>query len=77
MSYVNLISWLFPTTESPRFIRGTSTLLGLAVAMAALICINSMYLIYMNRKKSSHISQGQDNEVLGEGDLRLDFKYIW
>lgn len=71
-----LSTWLFPTTERPRFIRGTTTLLVLTLVMAALITCNSLYLFYMNKKKAKAIREGQDSEVFGKGDLRLDFKYM-
>lgn len=71
-----LSTWLFPTTEGPRYLKGTRILLGLTVAMIALIITNSLYLFTMNKKKAKAIKEGQHPEVFGKGDLRTDFKYM-
>ncbi|KAK9898406.1 MFS general substrate transporter [Cystobasidium minutum MCA 4210] len=71
-----LSTWLFPTTERPRYLRGTRTLLALACIMAGLIVCNILYLSYMNKKKAKLIREGQDDEYLGNGDKRLTFKYM-
>jgi len=69
-------TWLFPTTQGPRYVKGTSILTAMAALMVFLIICNMVYLTYMNKKKANLKSRGEDNEVLGEGDLRLDFKYM-
>lgn len=71
-----LSTWLFPTTDAPRYIKGTSILLGLACVMAILIVLNFLYLTAMNRKKATARAQGRDNFCFGDDDRRLDFEYI-
>jgi hypothetical protein len=70
------LSFYSPTTERPRYIKGTSTLLGLAVVMGLLILCNMAYLGFMNKKKAKAIREGLDDDHIGEGDLRLNFKYM-
>lgn len=75
---------MFPTTESPRFRRGTGILLGLSSAMAVFAIINSLYLYFANKKKDRELaSRGTDaegkplrNEYDGVGDVSPHFKYI-
>jgi len=71
-----LSTWLFPTTERPRYIRGTSTLLGLTVAMIALILTNSLWLWNENRRKRKAADQGHSDEHFGIGDRKISFKYM-
>jgi hypothetical protein len=72
---------MFPTTEAPRFQRGTSILLGVSVAQAVFAAINSAYLYFQNKKKDKLIAereQGGGSASLydGVGDRSLGFKYI-
>lgn len=73
---------MFPTTESPRFQRGTSILLGVASAQAVFAVINSTYLYFENKKKDRLLAEREQGGGLGDGsfhgvgDRSLGFKYI-
>jgi hypothetical protein len=72
---------MFPTTESPRFQRGTSILLGVSSALAAFAAMNSAYLFFENKKKERLLREraesGEDVRAYdGVGNRSLGFKYI-
>jgi hypothetical protein len=71
---------MFPTTESPRFQRGTSILLGVSAAQAVFAAMNTAYLHFQNKKKERLLAeraQGSGAEVYdGTGNRSLGFKYI-
>jgi hypothetical protein len=73
--------WMFPTTEAPRFQRGTSILLGVASAQAVFAIINSAYLYSQNKRKERLLAKreqsgGAGSLYEGVGDRSLGFKYI-
>lgn len=65
-----LSTWLFPTTDAPRYRTATWTALGLSLSIAALAVINSLYLALENRRKVS------SNLQRAAGDRDPSFKYI-
>jgi MFS family permease len=69
-----LSTWLFPTTEAPRFIRGTSVLLGLACVIVAASVANMLYLARENRVKRQRV--GSEMVHPGEGDRNISYRYI-
>lgn len=71
-----MIFFLIQRVQRPRYLRGTRTLLSLACVMAGLIVCNILYLTWMNKKKARAIKEGQEDEHMGNGDLRLTFKYM-
>jgi len=64
-----LSTWLFPTTDAPRYTKATWTAMGLTITIVAFAVINSLYLARENRRKVR--LQGK-----GEGDRDPSFKYI-
>lgn len=44
--------------------------------MAGLIVCNILYLTWMNKKKAKLAKEGHEDEHMGNGDLRLTFKYM-
>ena len=64
-----LSTWLFPTTDAPRYRKATWTALGLTISIVTFAVINSLYLARENKKKSRL-------ERHGEGDRDSSFKYI-
>lgn len=69
-------TWLFPTTEAPRYTRGTSVLLAMTIVAIVLSGLNSLWLYRENSKKAKAISRGEEVEIFGKGDRRTDFKYM-
>lgn len=65
-----LSTWLFPTTDAPRYRTATWTALGLSLSIAALAVINSLYLARENRRKVN------SNLQRAAGDRDPSFKYI-
>ena len=65
-----LSTWLFPTTDAPRYRTATWTALGLSLSIAVLAVINSLYLARENRRKAS------SNLQRAAGDRDPSFKYI-
>ena len=84
VSYVRLIfdcvadirSWLFPTTEAPRYRKATSILIGLSSAMVVLAIVNSFYLHQQNRRRHRARLDGDLVDNSGQGDTSIHFKYI-
>jgi hypothetical protein len=79
---------MFPTTDGPRFHRGTGILLGLSAALTVFAALNSAYLDWCNKKRervlramaggeteSGEVSVGHSG-VGGKGDESVHFKYI-
>jgi hypothetical protein len=65
------ISWLFPTTEAPRYHRGTSILLSLASVMAFFAMLNTLYLMRENRTKAARIAAlGQQEGAMASGSVK-------
>ena len=64
-----LSTWLFPTTDAPRYRKATWTAMGLTVSIVVFAVVNSVYLAWENKKKLRL-------EVKGEGDKDPSFKYI-
>ena len=64
-----LSTWLFPTTDAPRYRKATWTALGLTISIVTFAVINSLYLARENKKKSRL-------ERHGEGDRDSSLKYI-
>jgi hypothetical protein len=65
------ISWLFPTTEAPRYHRGTSILLSLASVIAFFAMLNTLYLMRENRKKATRIAAlGQQEGARASGSVK-------
>jgi hypothetical protein len=71
-----MTSWLFPTTEAPRYRKATSILIGLSSAMVILAVINSFYLHQQNRKRSRGQLDRDSFVNSGQGDNSVHFKYI-
>lgn len=81
---------MFPTTDGPRFHRGTGILLGLSAALTVFAALNSAYLHWRNKQRervllqAASASAGYDGESagsrrvegVGEGDENVNFRYI-
>ncbi|RSH90376.1 hypothetical protein EHS25_000981 [Saitozyma podzolica] len=66
-----LSTWLFPTTEAPRYHRGTSILLSLASVMAFFAMLNTLYLMRENRTKAARIAAlGQQEGAMASGSVK-------
>jgi len=84
VSYVRLIldcvadirSWLFPTTETPRYRKATSILIGLSSAMVVLAIVNSFYLHQHNRRRHRARLDVDLADNGGQGDKSVHFQYI-
>jgi hypothetical protein len=64
-------SWLFPTTEAPRYHRGTSVLLSLSCVIALFAALNTLYLSRENRKKAAQIAEMSAGDN-GAGEKGVD-----
>ena len=70
-------SWLFPTTEAPRYHKATSILIGLSTCMVFFAVINSVYLASENRQRiKKSLEQTDGTFDPGEGDRHIKFRYI-
>jgi MFS family permease len=65
-----LSTWLFPTTDAPRYRTATWTTLGFSISIVVLAAMNSVFLTRENRRKAR---QESDRD---EGDKDPSFKYI-
>lgn len=65
-----LSTWLFPTTDAPRYRTATWTALGLTVSIVVLAGVNSVYLRRENTQKA------RLEGARGEGDKDPAFRYI-
>ncbi|CAD6569028.1 MAG: hypothetical protein CYPHOPRED_003028 [Cyphobasidiales sp. Tagirdzhanova-0007] len=72
-----LSTWLFPTSEAPRYHRGTSILLGLSSSIIVVSLVNTIYLKWQNQKKARALEQGAISDREGRrGDKKLEFEYF-
>ena len=72
-----LAQWLFPTTEAPRFRRGTSVLLGLSCSIVVTAGLNTLYLSWQNKLKRKAVEEGRLGRFEGvTGDRQVGFVYI-
>lgn len=78
---------MFPTTDGPRFHRGTGILLGLSSTLIVFAALNSAYLYWRNQQKERILLEraGMDRHgdgsfegsmVDGKGDESVHFRYI-
>ena len=69
--------WLFPTTEAPRFHRGTSIALGLTVVIFVFAIINSLYLAWTNKRQGKTVAEAAPVDLAEEArDPTPSFKYV-
>jgi hypothetical protein len=65
-----LSTWLFPTTDAPRYRTATWTAMGLSLSIAVLAVVNSLYLARENRAKA------RSGSHRAAGDRDPSFQYI-
>ncbi|WWC67388.1 uncharacterized protein I206_101296 [Kwoniella pini CBS 10737] len=74
-----LSTWLFPTTDAPRYKKATWTAIGLSISIVILALLNSAFLASRNKSRSSAIREDLEESTdslddLGDKDPR--FRYI-
>lgn len=75
-----LSTWLFPNSERPNYVRGTSVLLALCIGMIIFSALNMVYLGIMNRKRRRAGGFDENGPRLDDqallGDKSVHFKFI-
>ncbi|WRT63133.1 uncharacterized protein IL334_000036 [Kwoniella shivajii] len=74
-----LSTWLFPTTDAPRYKKATWTALGLSVSIVVLAVANSAFLSLQNKNRDSAPAENLEDSVDsldGLGDKEPRFRYI-